>query len=218
MEGQLGKGICQTILSGVWLLLLLSCGGEPPPMGEAVINRDSLPVMLTKGVSKLISDSGVIRYKIIAEEWEVYDKTQPPRQFFPKGIYLERYDKEFKVNLSITADTAYCFDQNLWKMRGRVVVENYEDGTKFTSDELYWDMAKHLLYSRRYFHIVTPDKDLEGNWFESDETLTKYHVKRTSGFLPMKENANDETNTKADENPLTDSIPLRPAPIGSRRK
>lgn len=44
-------------------------------MGARVVNRDSLPVMTTRGVSKLITDSGVVRYKIIAEEWRVYDRT-----------------------------------------------------------------------------------------------------------------------------------------------
>ena len=47
----------------------MSCGTEAPPMGNAVYNRDSLPVMITYGVSKLISDSGIVKYKIVSEEW-----------------------------------------------------------------------------------------------------------------------------------------------------
>ena len=46
-----------------------ACDNGAPPSGSAVRNRDSLPVMVTYGVSKLISDSGVVRYKIISEEW-----------------------------------------------------------------------------------------------------------------------------------------------------
>ena len=41
-----------------------ACDNGGPPNGSAVRNRDSLPMMVTYGVSKLISDSGVVRYKI----------------------------------------------------------------------------------------------------------------------------------------------------------
>ena len=92
-------------LSGGLASMTASCGNEAPPMGGAVNNRDSLPVMVTHGVSKLISDSGFIRYKMIAEEWRVYDKTNPPRWEFPQGIFIERYDDKFKVNLYLTATT-----------------------------------------------------------------------------------------------------------------
>ena len=49
--------------------LLAGCGTEAPPMGKAEQNRASLPVMTTFGVTKLISDSGIMRDKIVAEEW-----------------------------------------------------------------------------------------------------------------------------------------------------
>ena len=34
-------------------------------------------------------------------------------------------------------------------------------------------------------HIVTPDRDLRGDRFRSDEQLTRYEVKRTRGYIPM---------------------------------
>lgn len=215
--------VAGALLGWVSLTMLVSCGGEAPPMGEAVVNRDSLPAMITKGVSKLISDSGVIKYKVVAEEWHVFDKTNPPRQYFPKGIYMERYDDKFNVDLTITADTAYCFNQNLWKMRGRVRVVNKAGGTNYASEELYWDMAKHLLYSRCYFRIVTPDKDLEGNWFESDESMSRYHVKRTSGFVPMAATATETDKNIAPQDTTatgSDSLGgtmLRNAPVPTRK-
>ena len=44
------------------VLLPSACGTEAPPMGQAIEDRDSMPVMVTYGVSKIISDSGVIKY------------------------------------------------------------------------------------------------------------------------------------------------------------
>ena len=47
-------------------------------MGAAITERDSLPVMDTKGVTTLISDSGITRYRVNTAEWLIYDRKNPP--------------------------------------------------------------------------------------------------------------------------------------------
>ena len=180
------------------LLLPLACTSDAPPMGPQVDCRDSLPVMATRGVSKLISDSGIVRYKIIAEEWLVYDKTLPQRQEFPKGVYLERYDDNASVNLHITADTAYCFDQYLWKLRGRVVMNDREKKVTYSSEELYWDMRKHIFYAHVPMSLQEPDRLIRGNWFESDEQMKQYKVGTTSGYMPVKTSSAAPDSTAKD--------------------
>ncbi|MBO5704371.1 MAG: LPS export ABC transporter periplasmic protein LptC [Bacteroidaceae bacterium] len=178
-----------------------ACTSEAPPMGAAIESRDSLPVMTTYGVSKLISDSGIVRYKIIAEEWRVFDKTVPQRQEFPKGLYLERYDNNLRTNLHITADTAFCYDQNLWKLRGHVMINDIEKQLVYQSEELYWDMRKHIFYANTHFIIDEPTRHIEGYWFESDEQMKKIKVKNSSGFMPFATQSSatanaDSTTTK----------------------
>lgn len=189
MEGKLkhifAPGLVTTLLlSSATVSLTSGCGSDAPPVGGAVKNRDSIAVMITYGVSKLISDSGIVRYKIVAEEWHVFDKTTPPRQEFPKGIFLERYDRDFRPDLHITADTAYCYNQNLWELRGRVYVENEANGTSISTEELFWDMGQHELYSNKYIHVFTPDRELKGNRFRSNERMTQYTVNQSSGYVP----------------------------------
>lgn len=177
------------------LLLPLACTSDTPPMGSQIDSRDSLPVMSTRGVSKLISDSGVVRYKIIAEEWLVYDKTTPQRQEFPKGVYLERYDNNASVNLHITADTAYCYDQYLWKLRGRVLMNDREKQTTYSSEELYWDMRQHIFYSTVPMSIQEPDRLIRGDRFESDEQMKHYKVSSSSGYMPVKTSSTKTDST-----------------------
>lgn len=187
MAGRLIQSMRQLLF--LFLLLLLagtvSCGGDAPPEGAAVRRRDSLPVMVSYGVSKLISDSGVVRYKVLTEEWRVFDRTHPPRQEFVKGVLLERYDNDFNVDLYIIADTAFCYDQTLWELRGRVRVHNQTSGTLYTSRQLYWDSKLHEFYSNVPMRVITPDRDLQGDRFRSDEQMTRYEVQRTKGFIPM---------------------------------
>lgn len=192
-------------LAVVAAALMISCGKSAPPEAPAIKDRDSLPVMTTYGCSKMISDSGVMRYKIIAEQWDVYDKTTPQRQEFLKGIFLERLDPHFKVDLYINADTAYWYDQKLWELRGRVVINNLADTTTFCTELLYWDMDRHEFYSDAYMKVTTATQQLEGDHFRSNESMTRYEVRRSKGYTPMPKEQNSsqsvgETTTENTNN------------------
>ena len=98
------------ILAALALLTVLgACSGSRKTMGEAITERDSVPVMDTRGVTTLISDSGLIRYRINTEEWKVFDRKNPPYWAFEKGVYLEKFDTLFRIEASIEADTAYFY-------------------------------------------------------------------------------------------------------------
>lgn len=177
------------------LLLGTACSNDAPPMSHLEDLRDSIPVMTTYGVSKLVTDSGRVKYRIIAEEWRMFDKTKPPRQEFPKGLFLERFDKNFRMNMYITADSAWCYDQYLWKLKGGVVVIDKENATTFRTEELFWNMREHRFYSSRHMHIIKPDRELQGDRFTANEQLTQYHVWQSKGFMPMPENDKETANT-----------------------
>ena len=176
---------------------IVACGNDAPPQDAAILHRERLPIMVSHGVSKLISDSGINRYKVITEEWAVYDQTTPPRQDFLKGILLLRFDNKMKVDMQITADTAYWYDQSLWELRGRVFVNNEVSQTTYRSEQLYWDMNAHEFYSNVWMRIVTPERDIEGNRFKSNENMTRYEVTRDKGSLPIPEDKEEPTDSTA---------------------
>lgn len=188
------------IIICVIAFVLAGCSQDAPPEGAAVRNREQLPVMVSYGVSKLISDSGVTRYKIITEEWAVYDQTNPPRQDFLKGILMLRFDKQMNVDMQIVADTAYWYNQNFWELRGRVYVENLVSKTTYRSNQLFWDMGKHEFYSNVWMHITTPEREVQGTSFKSNEQMTRFEVNRDKGTIPMpkeeKQQGNDSTKHK----------------------
>ena len=132
MEGRIKRLIIPVSLI---VAAISGCGHNETPMAPAVRQRDSLPVMTTYGVSKLISDSGIIKYKLVAEQWSVYDRTKPSKQTFMSGIFMQKYDPTFHVEMYLTADTAYWYDQNLWELRGRVEIRK-KNGTKYHSGRI----------------------------------------------------------------------------------
>lgn len=197
MVPEVESGIKAAVTAVLTLALTAACSHEESPTAPALPNREKVPIMTTTGVSKLISDSGVIRYKLIAEDWAVYDRTKPQKQTFMNGIFMEKFDEHFKPAMYLTADTAYWYDQNLWELRGRVEIRK-ENGTTFNTDELFWDMGKHIVYSSKYVRIVTPSQELRGVGFRSDEELTNYEVNNSAGSFPVPEEKKQEDSVKRD--------------------
>lgn len=161
--------------------LLFSCGRQKEHTAPPVNERDSVSMMTSYGVNTLISDSGVIKYRIVTERWEVNTVRNPSRWIFEKGIFFEQFDEKFQVQSYIQCDTAYYYDQKkLWELRGRVRVLT-GDGVRFASERLYWDENRHELYSDVHSRLVTPQRTIEGCRFRSDERMTDYEVYNSSG-------------------------------------
>lgn len=179
------------------LLLFSSCGGKKKELGEAITERDSLPSMATLGVVTYISDSGVTRYRMEAEEWLMYDRKRPSYWAFEKGVYLEQFDSLFNVDASIKADTAYFYDkQKLWKLMGNVDIKNRK-GERFNTELLYWNQATEKVYSDRFIRIEQPDRIITGYGFDSNQQMTIYQIRNMGGIFYV-----DEEEQKAS----TDSV------------
>lgn len=178
-----------TIVLGaiVMLLLLPSCGGKKADLGDAITERDSLPMMTTLGVITYISDSGVTRYRMDADEWLVYDRKKPSYWAFEKGVYLEQFDSLLNVDASIKADTAYYYDkQKLWKLMGNVDIKNRK-GERFNTELLFWNQSTEKVYSDRFIRIEQPDRVITGVGFDSNQQMTNYKIRNMGGIFYVDE-------------------------------
>lgn len=194
------RNICITIALGAMVMLLLfsSCSGRKKEMGKAITERDSLPVMDTRGVTTLISDSGITRYRIVTEEWKMFDKKSPSHWSFEKGVYLEQFDSLFQIDASIKSDTAYYYDKDrLWKLMGNVHIQNLK-GEKFDTQLLYWDQNKQRVYSDRFIRIEQPDRIITGHGFESNQQMTVYTIHKPEGIFYVDEEATAADSLKTD--------------------
>ena len=163
------------------MFFLTACQEEKEHIAPAIYPRDSVSVMTSYGVNTLISDSGVIKYRIVTESWEVNQVKNPSRWIFNNGLFLEQFDEKFHVQAYIQSDTAYYYDQKkLWELRGRVRMRTV-DGMRFSSEELFWDQNSHELYSHVFSRLITPEREMQGTYFLSDERMTHYTVSNSKG-------------------------------------
>ena len=207
MEGRVGLFSLIVALMGA-----VACTEPVEHTAPAIHDRDSASVMTSYGVNTLISDSGVIKYKIVTERWDVNTIKQPSCWTFEKGVFFEQFDEQFHVQAYVQADTAWYYDQKkLWKLRGRVRIRNV-NGLVYESQELYWDGLKHELYSNVFSKVTTPERTLQGTYFLSDERMSHYTVSNSKGSFTTEDmEKKDEQNGAAPGDTMQQVAPiLRP--------
>lgn len=189
LDFRIGRWSGAAVAFSIAVLVTFSACKEDGKLGVAArIDPKNMPTMSTVNVATLVSDSGITQYKIVSPLWNVYDEVDTPYWNFPKGIYLQKYDRQFNVIASVAADSAKFYkQQNLWQLDGNVELHK-EPGELFLTQQLFWDQRRNKLYSDSFIHIETPDRMLEGLGFESNDQLTKYSIRRPTGIFPVNEN------------------------------
>lgn len=172
-----------------------SCSSRKKELAGAILERDSLPGMKTLGVTTLVSDSGITRYRVTTEEWLIFDKKNPPYWAFEKGVYLEKFDSLYRVDASIKADTAYYYERKkLWELKGHVSVRSIK-GEKFDTEQLFWDQNTEKVYSDKFIRIEQQDKIITGYGFESNQQMTRYVIRNTEGIFPVSDQPKDSVQS-----------------------
>lgn len=120
------------------LFLFASCRQNRDFVGLE-FDPERVPSMITTQVETLISDSGITRYRLIADMWKVFDRAAEPHWFFPEGLYVEQFDSLFNIEGTIVADTAWNYtDKRMWRLRGNVHIQDVS-GDQLWSQELFWN-------------------------------------------------------------------------------
>ena len=154
---------------------------------DAVEDRAAMPVLDAYEVTTLISDSGITRYRIKTDSWQIYDKGNPPHWEFPKGIYLENFNPDFSVNSYLEADYAYYNEPaQIWELDGNVHSLN-QLGEKFETSQLFWDQKQERIYSDSAITITRETSIIQGIGFESNQDMTKHTIRKPTGIFPIKD-------------------------------
>ncbi len=205
-----GRVIIATLVAAV----LLGCNEAQEHTAPAIYDRDSVSMMTSYGVNTLISDSGVIKYRIVTERWDVNTVKNPSRWTFEKGVFFEQFDEKFHVEAYIQADTAWYYDQKkLWHLRGRVRIRNI-NGLIYESEELFWDGITHEIYSYAFSKVTTPERNMEGTYFLSDEHMRHYTVSNSKGSFTREDMTGEKEEEQTTQNQqATQDTTQMPEPI-----
>lgn len=198
------------------IIVLASCEDRKEHIAPAIYEEDSTSMMISYGVNTLISDSGVMKYRIIAEEWEINTVKNPSRWIFNKGLFMEQFDEKFHVEAYVQADTAFYYDQiRIWELRNNVRIRT-TDGLRFSSNELFWDQQKREFYSHMPSTLITPERTMHGTYFRSDEQMTRYLVTNSKGSFESADFSKDSEKKENTDSTIT--LPKRQQTIPMRKQ
>lgn len=173
------------ILAVVSLFFCFSCGNKEKQLGVAVTNRDSTALVTTYGVDMFISEDGVVRYHVIAEEWKYFDKLVPKLIALEKGVHLEVLDSLMSPESILVADTAYYLeDSKIWHLIHDVHAENVNK-EEFDTQELFVNNTSERMYSDSLIRIKQDKQVIIGHGFESNKSMTEYTIRQTEGVFPV---------------------------------
>lgn len=179
-----------------------ACTEEKKPTAAAAGSPETTPSMVTTHVETLISDSGIVRYRVTAPVWKIFDMAQEPFWSFDSGIKLEKYDDLFRQEATVSADSAiYRERMKVWELRGNVRINNIA-GDKFLTELLFWDQNSQKVYSDSFIRIEQPDRTLEGYGFTSNDRLTTYAIRQVSGIFPAEALKRNATAVDSLGNPI----------------
>ena len=168
-------------------IVFSSCQQSDVRQTEAVTDRQATPILDVDSVTTLISDSGVVRYRISAPRWQIYDKAEPSYWEFMQGIYLEEFDELLRIQASLRADHARYWDkEERWELTGSVHALN-EKGEAFDTELLIWDQHAERVFSDSAITITRDSSVIRGIGFESNQTMTNYTILNPTGYFTVEE-------------------------------
>jgi LPS export ABC transporter protein LptC len=167
-------------------MLFLSCENDIEKV-KLISGKLAIPAETGKDVEILYSDSAKLKARLLATELNRYIQ-KPPFIEMPKGIKLYFYDSNQKVNSTLTAQYAKVLqypDNNIMEARRKVVVVN-EKNEKLETEHLIWNQKDETIVSNAYVTITTKDEIIMGEGLESNQSFTKYKIKKMKGTINLK--------------------------------
>ena len=180
-------------------------------MVKAFSDPHKVPSLSSFDVTTLISDSGITRYRIKAKEWLMFENAKEPYRLIRKE-FMWKNSINFHVDAFIMGDSAIFYKyKQLWELRGNVKMANLQD-ERFFTELLFWDQKKREIYSDSAIHIEKVDRIIEGIGFVSNEPMTQYTIRRTTGIFPMKSPAEEQRGESDSLKNVRDTNARRYAP------
>ena len=156
-------------------------------MTSSITDIKHTPQVYADSITTIVSDSGIIRYRIIAPDWYVYEKADTPYWDFPNGLRFERFDENYNIDAEIECDKAIYYSKlELWKLNDNIEATNLNQ-EEFYTNELYWNQKEERVYSDSAITIIQKDRKILGIGFESNQTFSRYSIRQPKGTIPIEE-------------------------------
>lgn len=153
--------------------MFVSCENDLQNVKVITANTETPDRILTDFHS-YYSDSGIVRYEIIAAKMEDYSNDNP-MTIFNNGLTVKYYSKQSELISTLSAEYAELKPlQNIIIARNNVIFTNHEKQQTLKTEELFWDQRMRKIRTTKKFFVESPNTTAEGTGLIADETFSTY--------------------------------------------
>lgn len=139
------------------------------------------PMRISHDIELLHSDSAMVVIKLVAAKQLVFKNGDTQ---FPEGILINFYNKDGELSSTIRADKGFHERRtNLYRGEGDVRVHNITKEQKLSSEELFWDPNKKIIYTDKFVTVEEPNRLIKGTGMEADEGFNSYRFDKVTGVI-----------------------------------
>ncbi len=138
---------------------------------------------IATNVELIYSDSAITKFKIISPIRESFNEESKFVEEYPKGLYIEFYDKNKKVISSMRAKYARRVSEDgQMTLRDSVVLMNHQ-GDKLSTRGILWDEQNHILHTTKFVQLVRVNAQdtFYGFGFHAKDDFSKFNIIQLTG-------------------------------------
>jgi LPS export ABC transporter protein LptC len=166
------------------MAFLFSCSTEQEEI--PITTSDTLkPTEISFNTTILMSDSALLKIKVVTPKLVRYSDEENPYVEFPEGLKLILFDSLGRVESTLEANYGVNYPkEKRVEVKNNVIVENIKKET-LNTEHLTWLREEQRIFTEEYVKITTPDEIIYGDGLESNESFTKYRIKNIKGVISV---------------------------------
>lgn len=157
-------------------------------------NDSIYPVESAIDVEYFYTENGILKSKMTAPVLNRYELPEVYTELL-KGFQLEMYDSAGVLSSTISANYARKYEKrNLLEAKYKVVVTDHIENKTMYTEHLIYDEGSDRIYSDKFVKIVSPDKIIFGDGFESDKNFNQYRIVQPKGEIILTKDDDEGEN------------------------
>lgn len=154
---------------------------------QKITAEDTLAEATAMNIQYVRTDSGRLQLILKSPVLVKYGGSQPHTEF-PKGFYIQFYNRSGKLISTLSAHYGVRWDKRYrLEARNQVVVKNLETGEQLDTENLSWDENKGKIYTHSFVKITSPDRTIFGDSLTANETFSQRTVYGIRGVMDIQE-------------------------------
>jgi LPS export ABC transporter protein LptC len=167
------------------MAILAGCSEKQPIQDWSQDLEEQMNFEVAEDVTIWYTDSAMLKAKIKGDTLRRFIDRIKPFDEFEGNVKVDFFDSEGHEDSRMVADYAIRYEKDgivVARDREGVILSNNE-GDTLISTEVIWNEKLDKIYTDRFVKIITPDRIIWGQGFESNNDFSKGRIKSVEGQL-----------------------------------